>query len=422
MSITTAYGVTLTIEAGLSSSITDFGIWDAGLWDAAKWGPDEVWTDISAYVRKINTDRKFSRDLQAWESGSCVLDLLNFDGRFSPSNTTGPYSVAGFTQIRPLVPIRVLATYGSTSRYLYTGYALAWEEYYEQASPGKGGAYVTVPCNDELARLSRFDGYEQTPVGAGETSGARIHRVLNNAGSTVGRTIDDGSVTVQATTLSSNAVTELKLTADSEGGALFIDPNGTIVFTNGHSLIESQRSRISQVTYGDGGSPEVPYSDIKLAYNGDLVSNIAAFARTGSTVQISADPSSRALYGDRRQVRTDLVCETDIQVRALADLWITRYSQPEQRVTSITLKPRNNPTVMFPDVLDRRVQDLCTITRRPPDGRTITNLCHISGISHEITKDDWKTTFPLWSATPWTPYANSLWDTGRWDEALWFFG
>jgi hypothetical protein len=425
--ITTAYGVTLTVEAGLSSSVADGGIWDVALWDSptATWGPDEVWTDISQYVRKISTDRKFSRDLQVWESGSCTLDLLNFDGRFSPSNTTGPYSAGGFTQIRPWRPIRILASYGDTARYVYTGYALAWEEYYEQASPGKGGAYVTVPCSDELAKLSRFDGLEQTPVGAGELTGARIHRILNNAGNTAGRTIDAGVVTVQATNLSQNATTEIKLTADSEGGAFFVDPNGVLVFSNQFSLIETPRSNTSQVTYGDGGGTEVPYSAITLAYNGDLVSNIAAFARTNSTVAnagIVANQASRALYGDRRQVRTDLVCETDAQVHNLAALWVARYADPEQRVVSVTVKPRNTPAVMFPDVLERRIRDLVTIKRRPPDGRTITNFCHIAGIQHQITKDDWQTTFLLWSATPWRQYSTSLWDTGKWDEALWFFG
>ena len=31
------------------------------------------------------------------------------------------------------------------------------------------------------------------------------------------------------------------------------------------------------------------------------------------------------------------------------------------------------------------------------------------------------TTFDLWSATPYTAFARSRWDVGRWDEATWFY-
>lgn len=415
--------VTLTVEAALSVSSSGYGVWDVGVWDSATWGPDVIWTDISAYVRSVSTNRRFSRDLQAWEAGTAQIVLNNRDGRFSPSNLSGPYVSAGITQVRPWRPVRITATYNSTTYPLYRGYALAWEESYAGATAVTlGDVITTVPCTDELGSLARFDGLEQTPVGASETSGTRLHRVLDNAGHAGERAIDDGRITVQATTLSSNCVTELKLTSDSEGGAVWVEADGTVTAADQYSLIESSRSRNSQVTYGDGGGSEIPYADIQLQYNGDLLANIASFARTGGTAQTTTDEDSRALYGDRRYTRTDLVCETDDQVEGLTQLWIARYSTPEQRVVSVQLKPRRSASTMFPDVLGRRVRDLVTVNRQPPGGYTISQQCHVAGISHTITPADWTTDIDLWSARPWTDFASSVWDTGLWDTARWFFG
>lgn len=228
MPLNLMYGVTLTVEAALSAATSIYGLWDVAVWDFDDWGPDEVWTDISEFVRSVSTRRAFSRDLQAWEAGTCTLDLNNFDARFSPSNLSGPYSSGGITQIRPWRPIRITASYAGISYPVFRGYALAWSEYYEQPSPFGGGAYCSVPCIDELGSLARFDGLAQPAVGAGETTGKRMHRVLDNAGHKGTRNIDDGHVTVQATTLAADAVTELKLTADSEGGALWIEADGTV--------------------------------------------------------------------------------------------------------------------------------------------------------------------------------------------------
>jgi hypothetical protein len=193
-------GVHVIVEAALSASTGTYGAWDSGLWDTATWGPDVLWTDITAYVRTIKADRAFSRGVQAWSAGTAQLVLDNRDGRFSPDNLSGPYVTAGVTQVRPWRPVRIRATYSGTTYYLYTGYALDWvESWAGPARTGKGDAICTVPCTDELGHLAGFDGLAQTPAGAGETSGARIHRVLNNAGHTGTRSIDVGRTTVQDT-------------------------------------------------------------------------------------------------------------------------------------------------------------------------------------------------------------------------------
>jgi hypothetical protein len=403
----------------ISSTTVGFGAWDTAVWDTALWGPDEIFVDISDRVRSISIDRHFSRDMQVWESGTATIILNNFDARFSPANLGGPYVSYGITSIRPWRPLRIRATWGGVTYDLYKGYAVSWNESYDQPSPNGGGAYMNVSCVDEMASLARFGGLAVTPVGAGELSGSRIHRVLNIAGHTGTRVVDAGNVTMQATDLSANAVEELKLTTDSEGGGLYVGKDGAVVFEDSTALVENARSNTPQAVYGDGPG-ELPYSDVQPAYDGDLLVNIASWSRTGGTTQTATDEISRALYRDKRDTsKTNLMCSTDAQVATLAQFFVQRFSKPEDRIASVTIKPRNNPIALFPAVLSREVRDLVRARRRPPGGITITRDCHIAGIAHEIDGENWVTTFTLWSASVYQGVGR--WDVATYDNSTYFF-
>jgi hypothetical protein len=411
-------GVSLTVEASLSAATGTYGAWNSGVWDTATWGPGDIYVDISAYARSLTSHRGFSRDIQAWDPGTSVVVLADRDRRFDPTNLSGPYVTAGVTQVRPWRPLRWSAGFGGVSYPVYAGYALAWEKTFV---PGHADAYVTVSCEDELSRLASFDGLEVTPAGSGELAGARIHRVLDNAGHAGARDIDVGVNTMQATNLSANCVTELKLTADSEGGAVYVDPSGTIRFDGQTALLDNVRSNTIQATFDDGTAGGIPCADVTPAYNGDLTFNIAAFARVGGTAQVAADSTSRALYGDRRYSRTDLVCETDAQALSLASWWVARFKDPELRITRIRVLPRHDPVRMFPVALGLRIRDLVRVTVRPIGGGVITQDCHISGITHAVTGDDWVTDLDLVSAAFTQTYYTSKWDLATWDASSWFF-
>lgn len=420
MSVTGWGGVTLTVEVALSAATSTYAVWNSGIWDTSTWGPDVVFTDVSAYVRRLNSGRAFSRGVQSWQAGSASVVLDNRDGRFSPANLAGPYVTAGVTQVRPLRPIRITAAYNGVSYPLYRGYVLDWLESWTVDATGKGDATITLPCADEFARLAAVDGMAVTPVGAGELSGARIHRILDAAGHAGSRNIDLGEVTMQATDLSATTLAELEDVVTAEGGALWVEADGTITFDGQHALIENSRSVTSQATFGDSGN-DLHYSDAELAYASDLIINWAAYTATGGTVQSAYDATSRALYGDRRDTRTDLICETDAQALTLAQWTVQQYKDPELRIVKIELRPRRSPAGLWPQALGRAIRDQITVNRHPPGGHTITQACHIAGISHDVTPDSWVTTWDLWSATPYVAYANSRWDTGLWDTAVFAF-
>jgi hypothetical protein len=195
-----------------------------------------------------------------------------------------------------------------------------------------------------------------------------VHRILNNVGFTGGRDIDVGRNTVQATDLSKNAGDELTTVVDSEGGALYVDRDGMVVFDDQYSLLETARSNTVQATFVDanvGGS--MPYSDVAMSWNAELIKNIVTFQRTGGTVQQAVDLTSRALAGDSPENRTDLINDTDSQVLNLANFYLARYKDPEYRPKQLVLKPRANMTGLAPQALGRRVRDLvgCSASRAP---------------------------------------------------------
>ena len=420
MSASTLYGLTYTVEVALSAATGSYGIWDAGLWDTATWGPDITWVDVSQWVRSIGIERRFDRTARTWDQGAATVELVDADGRFSPVNLAGPYVTGGITQIRPWRDARVTFTWAGVTYPAYRGYVVDWREAWIQSSPNAGMAVTTMQCADEMASLARFGGVALPEAGGSETTGRRVHRILDNAGHTGPRDVDDGRMTCQPTTLEKNAAEELKLTADSEGGVIWVDRSGTVVFDNIYALIENSRSNTVQATFGDGGG-EQPYNDVTSEYNGDLIVNIAAFARAGGEVQTVVDATSRALYKDKRDPRTDLVTEVDTQVNTIATLWVQRFKDPEYRLTSVRVLPRFKPAQLFPVILNREVRDLVRVKKRPPGGFTISQDVFISGISHTMTADDFVSVFDLSGGAPFTGYTTDRFDVAKWDASIWFY-
>lgn len=372
---------------------------------------------IDAYVRNFNTVRGFGREVNVWQAGSGDLVLDNRTGDFSPSNLDGAFVADGLTAVRPWQKITILANYDSETYDVATMYTQDWTESYVPVGDRGGDAIAAVTLADGQAKLPRTKGWPApSPVGGGELSGARIERILTAASFNGPSDIDEGTVTMQATDLSADPVTEIQLVADSEGGAFWFEADGTAVFRDRHALLERARSITVQATFGDGGGAELPYSDLAVTYTGDSVVNYASYARVGGSEQVVVDDASHSMYGLARDVRSDLICETDGQALALAQWKLARYSEPEQRIESIVIQPRRDPAALFPVVLGLRVRDLVRVIRRPPSGsgHTITRECHVAGIRHMVTNDEWTTVLDLWSATPYLQLRSSFWDVGLW--------
>lgn len=431
-------GATLEVEIGLATSTGIAGLWDVALWDADFWGPDVVWTSVSDWVQGVTSTRKFSRGQKVWSSGTITVTLNNASGRFSVDNLDplAPYVVAGVSSIRPGVPIRCSITYSGVTYPLFYGYVVSWGEVTTGKGPRTGGAYVEVSGTDEWGRLAKAKGFAVSPsVGASDTYGARVVRILNAAGFTGSINADVGYTTFQATDLSAERVTELNEVARAEGGAIWAEADGSIIARDRYSLVENIRSVEPQAVFGDGdtdtqvcwlnapwsppdGDGEVPWASVQMTpLTDEMIINHTVYKRVGGTEQQYVDPISVALYGDRTDKPSDFLSETDAQVAALAEWIVLVNKYPEARVVNIAFVVGCNTVELLPLLLGLKIQDLVLFKLRPPSDYTTHEMeryCHIHGITIAIGSNDMAVSFDLESATAYREYALSRWDIGTW--------
>lgn len=442
----------LDVQVGLSTPSGVAAIWDDALWDEGTWGPDVVWEPVSDYVRSIETTRSFSRGWGFWSTGKITVVLDNTDGRFSPDNLdpTAPYVVSGITTIRPGVPIKASITYLGITYPIFYGDVTSWGEEWAEHAPRTGDALVRIEGNDVWGRLSKAQGVAISPVGGGDTYGQRINRILSAAGFSGSIDADPGYVTFQPTDLSTDRVEDLNDTAETEGGAVWAEADGSIVARDRYSLIEDLRSVTPVEVFGDGnpdfatcwlGSPwtcpdsgedEVPWVTADVApLTDDKIINRAVCTRFGGTAQIAQDLTSISLYGDRTNSElSSLMCETDAQALALAQWMVLAWKSPEARVDRLTFLPQCDMSRLLPKLLGLRIRDLIKVVIRPPTNYPLhefVRYCHISGIAMSISNNALTISFDTESASAYRAYSLSRWDVGLWgasdndpEGARWF--
>jgi hypothetical protein len=398
-----------------------------------------VWTDVSKYFVSGQMMYGRQRETDHFAAGTGSVKFTNVDGRFSPDNLSGPYVTGGTTtQVVPWVPIWIQATWSAVTYNVFFGYISVWTEDYVDGYQN----YVTASIVDPMATLgTHFGSNPGSSVGGGESTGARISRLLTDAGNVLAHYIDGVDTftvtgvlnpstcfaTVQSTNLSSNTLQEILTCADSEGGAFWWDPilgtSGGFVFERYAAQVENSRSNTSQVTFGDGGGAEIAYEmPTTPISDGLLLWNDAQFQRSGGTTVQSSDSTSITVYGDRRYSSPTLFCEQDIFVQSLANFFVARFKAPEARVPEVTIHPAAN-NAAWPHALGRRIRDRVTLKRRPPSSTayTISRNCFIDGVAHQFTNQDWRTTFKLSSASAWDGFTTGTWGSAVWGTTKWFY-
>ncbi|MEV0151582.1 MULTISPECIES: hypothetical protein [unclassified Nonomuraea] len=377
-----------------------------GLLGTGTLGGTAFHVSVTDDIRKISIRRGASRadsPLIRYEATTGAIVLDNSGRKYDPTNLAGPYVSGGVTQVEPMRPIIVSAIWDGVDYPLATTYTDSWD--IDWAGPNWSEA--TAAFTDAFRVLEEDKRQAVAAVGSGETSGARIHRILDSVGWPADkRAIDPGDVTLQATTLEGPALTELQAVADAELGALYIRGDGVLVFQERTAVMTDPRSTTSQATFGDGGGSELPYKDggLGLSYDTATLINRVIAQREGGTEVMVEDLASQEKYLVHSPVSaSDLLLETDSAVSDWATYLLTVSRAPELRFTSMEVWPRVDPERLWPQVLGREIGDRITVIRRPPGGGDpIVRDVIIRGIEHEITPDNWVT---RWTFQPATKFA-----------------
>lgn len=334
-------------------------------------------------------------------TGSVILH--DPDRRFDMENLLGPYVVGGRSQVEPMVRVRLRAVWAGITYAMIVGYADDFDVQYE----GNFWTYVTVPFTDASVIFAANDRDLSAPVGGGETSGARLNRILDVGGWPASdRNIATGDTVLQATELSGNQMTEMQLVQDTEMGDLFIDGQGWVTFRNRLAMLTDPRSTTSQAVFGDDPagyaiSGELPYADAKPSSPGDSIVNDVTVSRAGGTEQRAEDVVSKARYLKKTHTRNDLLMTTDAAALQAAQAILYQFATPRPRFGRLEFRTPapQVESVVWPAVLARRFGDRITIRRRPKGGGDVIERdCFVRGWEHASDGAEWTSAFVLQSA------------------------
>lgn len=222
---------------------------------------------------------------------------------------------------------------------------------------------------------------------AGDTTGARISRLLDLAGSGVPTTLDAGQSQEQAASgLSGTAVLDaVKQSAHDENGELFIAGNGALTFYD-----RTRRyNPTPALTLGeDTGNGEIPYlDDLALEYAPEYVYTDVQVTRANGTTARATSAAARADNGQR--VLTDTIYVlSDTETTDRATFMLNRYDEPTYRAQRVTIDLAANPSAFGP-ILGLDLGTCVTLTRRNDSGNTISFPAFVEHIAHHIDPNTW---------------------------------
>lgn len=370
-----------------------------------------TWTDLSDRLRATGTLRVVrgrQTELDVCQPGRLDVLLGNRDRELDPENAAGSY----YGNLLPRKRVQLLATWDGIEYPVYAGYV--WPGW-AQSWPARNDAVVPLRAVDGLDLLARR---VLSTSYAEERSDERIGELITGIGWETGlswvlgstsqgvlgtstilapngdRLLSEGQATVQASTLSeANALTHAQDVERTEGGLLFIDRQGVVVFHSRHRSL-TYPFNVSAATFGDS-SAELFCSAIRFDSDPKLYNEVSV-TRTGGAIQTASSTASQDDYFVSTLSRSGVLYITDALSLDAATFWLNSYKDPHAWVRSITVLPQRDPANLWPAVLNRELGDRITVIRRPPGGGdAIEQDCLIQGITHQLSGSLWTTTFAL---------------------------
>ena len=365
MSITWDTGVTMTVEIAVGSDPYD---------------ATPTWTDVSDYLEGITITRGTApTTIPQAIAGVATVTFNNDDGRFDPYSILSPYYPLAIAN-----PIRVSVEYASTTYRLYYGFVTAWNVTY----PDTGLRSLTDAVAADYLQILNQAGIASETYPVQKTS-TRITAVLDYLGWPAGmRSLDTGVALVEAfdQDTSVSAFAHLNAAVSSEAGRLFIAGNGDVTF---HRRTHHAGGATSKGTFGPS---DLPYTDVTVAYDDDFLYN-AVEVTVGDGLVKATSASSIGNFGERTLAYTG-VGSTANEAHNAAEWQVGQYATQRARITSIELKPQADPSNLWPLVLDVDLRDSILVKTDPPGtGTVLSQQVAVEAITHEITHEEWVTTW-----------------------------
>lgn len=381
--------VDIGLTAGAADTSQYFYVGDPvrGRIGTAKIAPPNLMTSYSDRVMGLSVQRTSSRvigPIVEYNAGTATITLRDDDGALDPVNLS--QSPVG-------ADIRIRQVHDEVTYPVFRGTVTSWLP--EQRSPTHAVVVVqAVDGFDELANKHLV--LIGSPAGAGEDTGARVSRILDAANwPEADRNIAVGRSTLQGTTFDGNALDLAQKAVLAEGGELYVDAEGIVVFRDRHAVLTEPRSNTSQGTFGTGPGEMSYVGSLGVSNDRGMLANTVRASIVGGTVQSASDAASIARYRERITEEKDLLLQSDSEALSWAKFVLRQNSQPELRITAMTIDTRVHRDTYLPQALGRQLGDRITVVRRPP-GVVDSRELLIRSIEHTwSTPDKWQTTWGL---------------------------
>jgi hypothetical protein len=338
--------------------------------------------DLSSQTRQITIKRGRNIMRDTYEAGTCTVRVIDQNADFNPQNPSSPY----FGFLTPLRKIRVAATTPTTQSFLFSGYVTDYKYSYPK---GEELGYVDITCADAFRLFAMANVSTIADSGAGQTTGTRIEKILDQVDFPSSmQIIDAGSTTVQAdpaTTRSS--LSAIQVAEFTEQGAFYVRADGEVEFRDRSDVVGSLAVAPIEFNQTTG----IPYSNLKFAFDDKLIINSATMKRIGGSTITSNDAASIAAYFPHGMNVENLIAQTDAQVQDIADIYVATRAQTTIRIDAMTLDLLD-PNVPTDTIIGLEYFDNVEITNIQPDNSTIVKTLQVQGLAWDITPNSMKCT------------------------------
>jgi hypothetical protein len=368
--------------------------------------PDALWTDVTAFCRKVSIRTGRSQDLDRVEAGTLTVEFDNTDSRFTPGNGQSPYDpILPFAQIRATylnpysmpTPLTLGASaLGQASATLYDTAGAVVPLFYgfvERWIPtgwNPAGGLVTCVASDAFRYLSHFEFGLGALLGFAapqEIIGARIARLLATIGCPFPYEIEQSGGMIASTAvvaLAGPLLDYLVSIAYLDGGLFRPREDGTIEFRSLATIQADTAYTTVQETLGDIAG-EHRYLDLQWAMDEQVIVNRTSGSLAGGSVvppQIDSLSQMRYLVRPVDFGATALVDEDDLAARFGAEL---DGKASERLVVDAISYQCADPAVDSRALVDLAWNSRVRVRRRPDKGMGIQAEYLVQGFSHDIT-------------------------------------
>jgi len=333
-----------------------------------------TWSEITGDVRRINIHRGRSHDLDRMEAGTATIELINLQGNYWPNNTSGLYT----PNIKPGKRLNVRANYNSIDYDLYTGYCEDWTPRWLSATGGLVPV-MQLTSSDLISNLSRLDLNEAVGF-AQELSGTRVGNVLDKLSANIGRDLDAGKSTMQATgdIADLKAMEHLFTLQKSELGIIYVAGDGDVQFEDRHHRLLNHTTSLA--VFGDDLGENF-YHGMEPKFGDDYIYNDVNITRDGGDQQTATGAASQIDYGKRSLSRTGLLMIDDNVALDQAQYLLKRFKDPALAPRKLKVIGERDPAGLWPKLLGYDISDRITLRRNDAD---IDEDYYIEGVTQDI--------------------------------------